>query len=190
MNNEHQYKNKLSQIINNYIMKENWVKARNLLEKEIKIRPNEHWLITQLSEVYYEMENYDKALELSTRAMQLAPNCPLVLNDHALHLFMHEKDQEAIAIWKKLLKQVVTGGVKGDCDEEIKSSMLNDIRMRIGLSYIEIGQKEKALFFLKEHLENRKRGVFSNFSKREVLKKIKDVQESIEDDCSNIDNEW
>ena len=178
MKNNHQYTTeKFNDLVNDYIMNEEWDKAKNILEKELEKSPEDHWIITQLSEVYYEKRNYDKALELSTKAIELAPDCPLVMNDHALHLYIHEKDKDAIAIWNKMLQKGIKEIAYSECGEGLQNakSMLNDVRMRIGLSYFETEQKEIALSYFKEHLSNRQRGLYSNFTKREVEKKIKEV---------------
>ncbi len=182
MKNSHQHiTEEFNDLVNDYIMNEEWDKAKEILEKELAKNPEDHWIITQLSEVFYEMRDYDKALELSTKAIELAPDCPLVMNDNALHLYMHEKDKEAIEIWDKMLKKGVEEIAYGKCGEGLKvaKSMLNDVRMRIGLSYFETGEKKKALNYFNEHLNNRQRGLYSNFTKREVEKKIKDTELSL-----------
>ncbi len=184
MNNNHKYKTEeFNDLVNDFIMKEEWGMAKEILEKELDKNPEDHWIITQLSEVFYEMRNYDKALELSTKAIELAPECPLTMNDHALHLYIHEKDKEAIAIWDKMLKKGVEKIAYAECGEGLRNtkSMLNDVRMRMGLSYFETGQKRKSLFYLNQHLNNRQRGLYSNFTKREVEKKIKEIELSLND---------
>ena len=175
-----EYKKNISNILNKYTIEENWAQAKKLLENELKKEPNDHWLLTQISEVYYEMRNYQKAIELSKKAIELAPECPLVLNDHALHLYMHEEDDKAIKIWDKLLKKGVEKIAQGECGEGLRNakSLLNDVRIRIGKSYLETGQKEKALNYFQEHLNNRQRGLFSNFTKKEVEAEIKNIEKS------------
>ena len=179
MNNNHQHTTEeFNDLVNKSIMNEEWDNAKLILEKELEKSPDDHWIITQLSEVYYEMRDYDKALELSTKAIELAPDCPLAMNDNALHLFMHEKDNEAIEIWDKMLKKGVEEIAFGKCGEGLRNakSLLNDVRMRIGLSYFETGQNEKALLYFKEHLNNRQRGLYSNFTKQEVENKIHEIE--------------
>jgi tetratricopeptide (TPR) repeat protein len=162
------------------MMTENWKKAKRILEKELEKNPDDHWLLTQLSEVYYELRDYNKALELSTKAIEIAPNCPLAINDYALHLYMHEKDKEAIELWEIVLEKGIDQIAYGECGEWVRASksLLNDIRMRIGLSYFETGEKEKSLTYFKEHLKNRQRGLFSNFSKQEVEKRISEIEKN------------
>jgi len=174
MKKQHKEENNISKLINNYIMNENWDKAKKIIESELIKTPDNHWLLIQLSEVYYEKHNYKKALELSTQAMALAPNCPLVNNDYALHLYMHELDDKAIEIWTNLLTKNINEIAEGECGEGIRNtkSMINDIRARIGKSYIEKKDFEKALFFFNEHLKNRQRGIYSNFTKKEIEKLV------------------
>ncbi len=174
-----EYKKIISDILNTYIMNEKWDEAKKILKDELEKTPEDHWLITQLSEIYYEKHDYETALKLSTKAIKLAPNCPLVINDYALHLYMHEKDDLAIENWNKLLQEGVEKIAYGECGEGLQQakSMLNDVRMRMALSYSETGQKNKALFFYKEHLNNRKRGLYSNFTKKEVEKEIKKLEQ-------------
>ncbi len=169
-----EYKKKISNILNEYIMDEKWDEAEKILKDELEKTPEDHWLITQLSEIYYEKKDYETALKLSSKAIKLAPNCPLAINDYALHLYMHEKDDLAIENWNKLLQKGVKKIAYGECGEGIQQakSMLNDVRMRMALSYSETGQKDKASFYYNEHLNNRQRGLFSNFKKKEVEKEL------------------
>ncbi len=179
MKNNHQnITEELNNLVNDYIMNEEWTNAKKILEKELDVNPDDHWVITQLSEVFYEMRDYDKALELSSKAIELAPDCPLVMNDHALHLYMHERDNEAIDIWNRIMEKGVEEIAYGKCGEGLRAakSLLNDVRMRIGLSYFETGENKKALYYFKEHLKHRQRGIFSNFTKREVENQIKQIE--------------
>jgi len=67
--------NNIYNSINNYIIDENWEKAELILEKEIINNPENQWLLTQLNEVYYELEKYEKALEISKKIINLACKC-------------------------------------------------------------------------------------------------------------------
>ncbi len=177
MSKNHNVSETVNQLVNDYIIDEEWDKAQEILEDELEKNPENHWLITQLSEVFYEKQDYETALKLSTQAIRLAPDCPLVINDHALHLYMHERDDEAIELWSKLLEKGVRGVAYGECGEGVKfaKSLLNDVRARMALSYLAINNKKQALQYFNQHLENRQRGLFSNFTKREIIKKINEI---------------
>ncbi len=169
---------KTNKLINKYIINEQWDNAKQILNDELQISPNNHWLITQLSEVYYEMRDYETALKLSSRAIELEPDCPLALNDHATHLYMKDRDKEAIKIWKKLLNRKLKDIAYGDCGEgiEFAKSLKNDIRVRIGKCYLGLGKKQKALKYLQKYLKYRQADIFSNFTKKHVSLKIKEAK--------------
>jgi len=177
MINSPEHQAEISEVLNQYIMEEDWKRAKKVLENELQNFPEDHFLLTQLGEVYYEMQNYDKSLIFTQKAVEIAPNCPLALNNHATVLFMHERYEEAQQIWKNLLKKGVSEIAKNECGEGIRwaKSLLNDIRFRVGDTYLALGNSSKALQFYQWHLENRQRGQFSNFSKQEVLEEIQSI---------------
>jgi len=173
---EHQAE--ISEVLNQCIMEEDWQKAKEILENELRNFPEDHFLLTQMGEVYYEMRDYNKALIFTQKAVEIAPNCPLALNNHATVLFMHERYEEAQQIWKNLLKKGVSEIAQDECAEGIRwaKSLLNDIRFRVGDTYLALGNSPKALQFYQLHLENRQRGQFSNFSKKEILEEIREIE--------------
>jgi len=65
--------------IDGLIANEQWVKARALIEKELKHEPDSHWLLTQLGETYYEQRQYQKALGLLLKSLEIVADCPLTL---------------------------------------------------------------------------------------------------------------
>src|SRR4051812_30842884 len=80
-----------------------WAKARALIQDELLSAPTDHWLWTTLGLTYYEQRQYEKALKCSKRAVELAPDCPLVLWDYAGCLYMTGRESAALAIWTLLL---------------------------------------------------------------------------------------
>ncbi len=173
-------KAKISELLNEYIMTENWQAAKKILENELKNEPEDHFLLTQLGEVFYEMHEYEKAIQLTEKAYKIAPACPLASNNHAVALYMNEKNSEAIEIWETLLTKDIHEIADDECGDGIQfvKSLINDIRFRIGDAYLAKKDKKKALNYYQLHLENRKRGLFSNFTKSEVENKIKDLRKA------------
>ena len=168
----------ISQQINKLFANENYDKAIELLTDNLKTYPYDHWLLAQLSICYYELKNYDKALEISNEAIKLSPNCPLTLDYRATILFANKNIDEAKNIWLNLLN-INTNKLANDaCGEGVQFalSLQNDIRFMLGDLYLELNDKTNALYYYKLHLEYRKRGLFSNYSKKEVLNEIKKLE--------------
>ncbi len=187
--------NILSEEIDICFDNDDWLTASDILQNAIDKHPDDHWILTRLSSVYYEMRKYDKSLQLSKRAIKIAPACPLVLSNHASVLDMLKREKEATNIWNTLIKKGIDEVAYGECGEgrTWAKSLINDAVYRIGLSYLDIGEKKSALKYFRRHLKNRKRGVFSNFSKREVLLQISMTRENLElktqtaiGDCNRI----
>ncbi len=166
---------KIVKKIQKYSEKERWDKAEQLLLGLLEKDPDDHWVLTKLASTYYEEYNYKKALKYSEKALKIAPSCPLVNWDYACALDMMNRKKEAIKIWKKLLNRKLEDIAFGECGEGIRwsKSLLNDCRYRIGVSYLEMGKNAYALKYLNEHIKNRKRGLPSLYSKKEVLKKVR-----------------
>ncbi len=169
----------ISKTINNYFATENYSDAKKLLLKKIDKEPNEHWNYAQLSISYYETKEYETALKYSTIALELEPNCPLSLDYHASILFAKNNFEVAEQIWTDLLNKDINILAYGDCGEGLKQakSIKNDIRCILSDLYVKIDKKEKAIFLLKEHLNNRQRGIYSNYTKKEVKKELKKLEQ-------------
>lgn len=165
---------KTSSIINDHIGHNRWLDAKNVLQKELIIHPNEYWLLTMLSNVYYELKEYDSALEYSEKALTAEPSDYLVLNNHACILSVIDgKEKDAIELLERIIFTDLNKVAYGNHGEGLRwaKSLLNDCRVRLALVYLSINEKNKAINYLNEHLEKRERGVFSNFLKRDIIKR-------------------
>lgn len=153
-----------------------WKSARRQIERELRLAPNDHWLLTRLGTTYYEDGEYKRALRISQRAVRLAPKCPLVLWDYACSLDMVSRHQEAIALWKRLLRRGVKAVAYGEHGEGIRwsRSLLNDCRYRIALSYRKQGMLNISLRYLRRHIAERGQGTPSIYgladAKRELAR--------------------
>lgn len=176
------------QLIEDYIHRQQWKKARSLILKELRIDRDDHWLISRLATTYYEEGNYEKALELEKEARKLSPRCPLVLWGYANALDMLRQETKAIRVWKQLLRRGEDDIAKGECGEGVRwtRSLLNDCRYRIALAYRDLGKFDIALQYLKEHIENRSPGIPSIYPLSEVKKKLAQLQEQLHQNRKSI----
>ncbi len=169
---------KISNKIDKYIKNGDFAPAIEILQQEIKITPNDHWLYAQLSIIYYKKNEFIVALEFSQKALALDAECPMALNFHAFILFANKKIVRARKSWEKLIDKDLDNIAYGKCGEGIKyaKSIVNDARYMIAQLYLEVDDKEKALEYFKSHLRKRKRGIFSKFNKKVVEREIRKIE--------------
>ncbi len=171
------YKENFSNNLNGLFEKDKWNEARELLEKEIIIFPQEYFLITSLAKVCYNTEHFEDSLEYATQAMKIEPNDALVIYDYACALSALEKNEEAIRQWNKIINMDINKIAYGDYGEGMKwaKSIVNDSRYRIALSHVELQNIKEAKRLINEHLQYRQRGIYSDFTKKQVVNKQKDL---------------
>ena len=85
-----------------------------------------------------------------------------------------DQPQEAVRLYREILKSGVRKVGLVDTTEGIRwaKSLINDTRYRLGQCYCDIGDLSQSARYLRAHLKNRKRGQRSNFTRKEVLKKL------------------
>ncbi|HAS39834.1 MAG TPA: hypothetical protein DCS93_05115 [Microscillaceae bacterium] len=174
-----EHKNEVTTLLHQYLDEGSWIKAQKLLENELKSFPNDFWILTNLSEIYYEQHHYDDALKFAEQALKVNNDNPLVLHNYASILDMKGETQRSIDIWLDLLNKGISYILK-ECGESKRwaESLLNDVRARLALSYSDLDNFNDALKYLKNHLDNRKRGLPSNFTKKYILRKIKEFEKA------------
>jgi tetratricopeptide (TPR) repeat protein len=158
-----------------------WTKARALIQDELLSDPADHWLWTTLGLTYYEQRQYDKALKCSKRAVELAPNCALVLWDFAGCLQMNGQESAALAIWTLLLGMDLDDVANGECSEGMDWAMqlINDVHYRTGRYYERNGQVELALVSFEKYLHNRQHGVGSIYNIDHVKRALGKLSQAV-----------
>ncbi len=81
--------------------KEAWMKAHPLIKKELRKSPNDVWLLTQLSVVYFAKDKYEKSLEIIDKAFKLSPRDPFVMWRRAESLDFCDCTDEAVELYKQ-----------------------------------------------------------------------------------------
>jgi tetratricopeptide (TPR) repeat protein len=154
---------------------EDWPKARQMLQAELKRDPEDHWFLTTLASTYYEERDYEKALELSQRAMKLASGCPLVRWDYACALDMLDRTDEAIKQWRRLVKAGPKAIANDPCGEGTKwaASLVNDSRYRLAVAYADEGEISKAVRYIRNYLRGRKSGIASIYDEDDAQVRLK-----------------
>ncbi len=146
--------------------------SAQLIQEELISAPTDHWLWATLSLTYYEQKQYEKALQCSKRAVELQPDCPIVLWHHAGSLYMTGHEDSALAIWILLRDMDFDQVAYGECGEGMDWALqlINDVQYRIGRYYQWKKKPEEARVSFEKYLHNRKHGVGSIYDVKQVEK--------------------
>lgn len=169
---------KISEIIGDYFKMGKWAEAKSLLEKEMIRYPTEYWLHSTLSEVHSELGDYEKAFFYARKSYEFAPNDFLVISNYAYALsHVDGKQGDAVKLYKKIIKTDLNIIAYNEHNEGMKwaKSLVNDSRVRLAEIYASMNDFTKELLYLKAHLLNRKRGISSIFSKKEIEHRVNEL---------------
>ena len=172
---------RLSEKIDDLFAKEKWKEARALLSKEIERRGDDagHWLLTRLATTYYEERQYKKALQLSEKALALAPHCPLALWDHAGTLDALGRSEEAIDVYMSLIQRDPERVGQEECGEGVEWAvgLLTDCFYRVSVHLKHLNRPQPAWKFFLWFAQLVTAGAPSTYAEAhsEIVKHILDV---------------
>ena len=174
---EEKYRRIFSIRLNSLYREKNWEKARDLLENEIKQFPAEYFLHTELALVYLNLTLFEQAYNSALIAVSIEPNDPLVIYNYARTLYSIDKYNEALDEWSKIVNQGLNGILKSEHNESVKwaKSIVNDSRFGMALCYNNIGNIENSRNLINDHLKYRQRGLYSDFTKKQIIKKLNEI---------------
>jgi len=166
-------KKRVSQKIEMAIAANKWKAARKLIREQLRLDPENHWLLTRLSLTYYEQKQYRKALQYVVQALQIAPYCPLAVWDCAGTLDMLNRKRRALQIFQWLISWGEKRIAFGECGEGVRfaRSLIADCYYRIARIYEDRRERGKAIRAYKQHFFRRKRGVRSIYPLVEVKRR-------------------
>jgi len=169
---------KVSDGIETLIGEGDWKGARKAIRAELRTEPESHWLLACLALTYYEEFKYGKALEYETRALALAPNCPLTLWGYAGALDMLGREREALKIYRRLVRRGAESIAYGECGEGLARArgLVVDCLYRMAGCYKSLGDSRKAAELLERHLARRGKGCHSIYPLGEVRKELRELR--------------
>ena len=149
---------------------ERWADARAQIRKQLKEEPDSHWLVTRLSVTYYEERRYRMAVRYSEKAFRLAPECPLVLWDHAGHLQALGRHREALNLYARIVSLGVDGLMASECSEGRAKArgLVSDANYRASQSLAALGYKEASESAFDQCLDLRGPGCRSIYTLEEL----------------------
>jgi tetratricopeptide (TPR) repeat protein len=165
-----------SQRLNRLNKAERLGEAAQLLQRELEKRPGDLWLRERLAMNYYERRQYKRALNMVNNLIATFGETPLLIWDRACALDMLDHEETAISLWKKLMRKSGARIAKQEGESlSWAAYIINDCRYRIGVSYLRLGRKSLARNYLSSHLAHRRRGLWTDYSRRRVLGHLKDA---------------
>ena len=143
-----------------------------LMEMKIKY-PSEYFICTELSNTYHMLGMYKESEQASLEAMRLEPNDMLVVYNYAVALYSNEKFSEAIVQLNRILKRKINTIAYGVHGEGMKwaMSIKNDSLYLKAICQLNLGKLKDAYKLIVKHLAQRRRGVYSDFTKKQVKRK-------------------
>lgn len=166
----------LNDQIDDYFRREEWEKARRLLEREWEKDPDNHWLLTQLGVTYYEQQRYEEALPFFQASLRIVRDCPLTLWNLAGTLNALGKNAPAIRLYTGLL-QTKKSPEEDPCWEskDWTDALKADCVYRLGVCFQDLGKKRKAEHCYRQYLNLLSIGINGLYTLEDVQRKVRDL---------------
>ena len=125
----------------------------------------------------HESLRYKAALPLFQKAFELSPTCPATIYNLANTLHMLDREQEARNLLMKLTK-MNDADLKSGCAElrQPRSFRCDALYLMFHIMLFSTNRWSKAFPFAQKHLQNRKRGLKSAWSLRNIRKEIAELR--------------
>jgi tetratricopeptide (TPR) repeat protein len=162
--------------IESLIAADAWEEAREVILDALRESPEDHWLLSRLALTFYEQFDYEQALDYDAKALTIAPNCPLALWGYAGSLEMLGRTEEAIKIYRRLVRRGAKAIASDECGEGLARArgLVADCLYRLAGCYESLGKRQQALKFYEQHLAERGAGCHSIYPLRKVRQEFED----------------
>lgn len=163
--------NCLGERINELIENNRLCDAERFILTNLRRYPTDHWLMARLGCVYSLLGKCSLAISTLQTANKISPQCPLVLWELADALLEGGEPDKAIDVFIRLLRTDINKLSYGKCGEGLRAAKSIKIDSMYGLaaSYTLLRNKRKACIWYAKHISNRQRGVFSMYSKYNII---------------------
>lgn len=134
-----------------------WSTACQLIRGELNISSTDHRLWYRLGFAYHGDGKYSRALQATVKGLAAAPRCPGLLDLKAEHLGALKRTNEAIQIYRHLIRRGVQSIAFGECGEGLPwaQSLVNNCCFKLACLYYDIGDRPRAKRYLRIHLRDR-----------------------------------
>lgn len=167
--------------LNTLKAQDKWEELIGFLQPLAEKYTNDYYILTELSFAQHNVKQYNDALLSVTKAMKIENHDVYVWDAYACALLYNDQYDEALEWYNKILRKSVSEIAYGPHGEGWKwaLSIHTDAFFWKANCYDGKGDYREALRLTKLHLRKRKRGVFSDFSKKEVQNFLKKIEEKL-----------
>ena len=100
--------------------------AKKFILKAVNLKPRDPYIVDSLGWAYYNLKEYDKAVEELERAITLKPTDPII-NDHLGDAYLKvNRELEALYQWKKAIQFNSEEDLRRKIEEKIKKFNANN----------------------------------------------------------------
>ena len=141
----------------------------------------EYYFFYEISRAYYQLRNFSEALKYADAAYDIEKHDVIVLYARGMALHGCERHAEALDMFDRILRKNAKRTAYGIHGEGMWTfATFNDARYMKSVCFMEMGDYIRARRYIKLHLTKRRRGMYSGFSKRQVLKRYNKLLDLIE----------
>ena len=168
----------LTQKIEDSLGREEWERARKLIERELAVQPKDHWLLTQLGVTHYERGRYEESLTPLLASLEIVSDCPLTLWNLAGSLDALGKPDIAVGIYTWLLKSKKTSADDACWESETwTDSLKTDCVFRVGVCFQRMKREETATHCFRQYINLVLAGMSGTYSLDNAAEHIREMHE-------------
>ncbi len=176
-------KEEIQSVINRCKRSGNFKRLRIYLRKLLADVPDEYYLLAELSSACYQLEKYDEALTHAHKAYDIAPTGYWVRYIYGCALTANDKLEEAAELFDSIIACDVMFLANYEHGEGKRwaDSLLNDSLYMRAVVFQQEGCSIEARDMFLRHKSLRRRGLYSDFSIRQVDNHIRTLDVNISD---------
>lgn len=162
----------------------NYKRAEQLLREALEKTPEDVYVLTQLANVLWNRHKDEEALCFADKAKVLSTTfCPLLNYTRGRILWSLEKYEQSMEEWNDILAMPENKVAQCGYGTKWAKSVINDARYYKADCLYHLFKDKEALPLMEEHLAMRKRGIESDFTKKEAVLFYKILKYSHPSEC-------
>ena len=153
-----------------------WNGIITMLKRYASKYPNEYYIFQQLAQTYYieSIGQFQLACQCAEKAFNMEPDDDLNIYTYACSLYYVGRLEESFDLFSRMTSKNVDAIAYGEHGEGLlyAKSLINDSIYMMGVICQKRQQYKEAEELFTKHLANRRRGQYSDFSRKQVMNHI------------------